>query len=153
MRYFQDLIAGNHCYGCGSLNHNGLAIKSSWASETEAVCLFTPQPHHCAAPTKFLNGGIIATIIDCHSICTAIAHAYKLQGREIGEGEAIWYATGNMNIDYKRPVPISEQITLRARVVGASEKTLELACTLEAGAKECASATVLAALVPSAWMR
>ena len=152
MMYFQDMIKNNHCFGCGPFNEGGLNVKSCWLNETEAICHFQPQAHHCAAPTKFLNGGVVATVIDCHCICTAIAYAYKKGGREIGRGEPIWYATSGLTIEYKRPVPIDQQVTLKAQVTVEKEKTLTVACQLEAGDKICASATVIAASVPSSWM-
>lgn len=152
MSYFQDMIEGNHCFGCGPLNENGLSIKSRWKNETESVCIFSPLPHHCAAPTKFLNGGIIATIIDCHCICTAIVYAYKKNDREIGTGEKIWYATSGLNIDYKRPVSITEQAILRARLLSETDRKLEIECILESGDKECVKAIVIASIVPPAWM-
>jgi hypothetical protein len=89
---FQELIQGNHCFGCGNLNKHGLQIRSYWDGE-ETVCNWKPREYHMAGPAHVLNGGIIATLIDCHSICTAIAAAYRNEGREIGSGERIWYAT------------------------------------------------------------
>jgi len=64
---FQELIQGNHCWGCGTLNPRGLQIKSYWSGE-ESVCKFQPQAHHMAGPPHVLNGGIIATVINCHGI-------------------------------------------------------------------------------------
>lgn len=74
---FQDQIPDNNCYGCGPGNREGLRIKSFWDGEA-AVCTYRPEHHHSAGPPQFLNGGIIATLIDCHSVCTAIANAYRL---------------------------------------------------------------------------
>lgn len=152
MQYFQDMLEGNHCFGCGPENEGGLRLKSYWASEEETQCDFQPQAHHCAAPTKFLNGGIIATVMDCHSICTAIAHAYKRVGRDVGEGEPIWYATAGLELSYLKPTPIDAPVKLRAWVTGETENTIDLRCLLEAGDKECVTAKVVAAYVPLAWI-
>src|SRR5690606_24999567 len=103
MQAFQDRISGNHCYGCGPDNAGGLRIKSYWSGDNESVCHFTPLPHHSAGPAHYVNGGIIATLIDCHCVCTAIAKGYRLAGREVGQGEAIWFATGRLEVDYKYP--------------------------------------------------
>ncbi len=86
--YFQDGLHGNHCYGCGAWNEKGLRIKSYWDGD-EAVCVFEPEPHHAAMPPDVMNGGTIASVIDCHGVCSAIADAYKTEGREVGEGEKI----------------------------------------------------------------
>ena len=66
-RAFQDEVSGNHCWGCGSGNHNGLQIKSYWSGD-EAVCTWQPQAHHSAGPGHILNGGIIVTVINCHCV-------------------------------------------------------------------------------------
>ena len=102
---FQDLIPDNGCYGCGPANPHGLRIKSVWEGE-EAVCVYRPEPHQSAGPPQFLNGGIIATLIDCHSVCTAIAHAYRAEGRPIGSAPHIWCVTANLNVTYLRPTPL-----------------------------------------------
>ena len=92
--YFQPKMTGNHCFGCGAWNENGLRIMSYWDGE-DSVCVFDPKTHHAAMPPDVMNGGIIAAVIDCHSVCTAIADAYRRVGREIGEGPVLWYATGS----------------------------------------------------------
>ena len=69
---FQDQSFDCDCWGCGRRNDYGLGIKSYW-SGNEAVCAWQPKTFHIAGPRNVLNGGIIATIIDCHSICTAVA--------------------------------------------------------------------------------
>ena len=78
-RSFQDLIQGNHCWGCGTVGEPGLRIKSYWSGD-ESVCTWSPKDYHSAAHPQVLNGGIIASIIDCHCICTAIAAAYREGG-------------------------------------------------------------------------
>ena len=69
---FQDNWEHNECWGCGCSNEHGLYIKSYWV-EDKSVCTWMPNKSHKAGPTGYLNGGVIATIMDCHSICTAIA--------------------------------------------------------------------------------
>ncbi|MCW8330898.1 PaaI family thioesterase [Photobacterium sp. SDRW27] len=151
--FFQDKLLGNHCFGCGSENPYGLQIKSYWQADNLAVCHFTPQTYHTAAPTHFLNGGVIATIIDCHCICTAIAYAYQLQGRLIGSGKAVWYATGELSIRYLRPVNIEDTVTLEASVTAFSDKKATVTCELKSHQKICVKATVEALAVPDEWMR
>jgi acyl-coenzyme A thioesterase PaaI-like protein len=148
---FQELIQENHCFGCGSLNEYGLQIRSYWDGE-ESVCNWKPREYHMAGPTHVLNGGIIATLIDCHSICTAIAAAYRNEGREIGSGERIWYATGYLKVSYKRPAPIVEEVTLRARITDITDRKTLVACSIYAEDKECSQAELLAIRVPPEWL-
>lgn len=148
---FQDEIPDNHCYGCGPINAHGLKIKSHWVGGDESVCRFQPEPHHCAGPSKYVNGGIIATVIDCHCICTAFAYAYKTADREAGEGGAPTFATGTLSIKYLRPTPIDGEIVVHAKVVEATERKILLACSLSSDDEECATANVLAVAVPADW--
>ncbi|MGR5061898.1 PaaI family thioesterase [Photobacterium sp. DNB22_13_2] len=150
---FQAQIKGNHCFGCGSENPQGLKIHSYWGADDTALCRFTPEPYHCAAPTHFLNGGIIATVIDCHCICTAMADAYRRSGREIGEGEPIWFATGGLSLQYLRPVSINAKLVLKARVMAADERKAELRCKLLANGKIAVEAKLTAVRVPDSWMK
>jgi len=147
---FQEQLSGNHCWGCGSLNAYGLQIKSHWSGH-EAVCTWDPKPYHTAGPKHVLNGGIIATVIDCHCICTAIAAAYRAEGRKIGMEPTIWYATGSLQVTYRRPTPADRPVLLRARIEESKQRKTVLTCALFAGGEECARAEVVAVRVPHAW--
>jgi hypothetical protein len=93
---FQDYYdeATSHCYGCGRLNEYGLQIKSYWDGD-EAVCSYTPLPQHTAIP-GYVYGGLIASLIDCHSTGTAAAAAYQEAGREMGTLPAFRYVTASL---------------------------------------------------------
>ena len=147
----QDQIPANHCFGCGPQNAQGLQIKSYWTGEDESRCQFMPEPQHCAGPTHYLNGGIIATIIDCHTVCTAIADGYRQAGREVGSGEKIWYATGKLDVQYKAPAAIDKPVILDAKILERGPKKTVLHCTLTSGERVCATADVIAVRVPDNW--
>ena len=147
---FQDQIKENHCWGCGPANEHGLRIKSYWSGE-EAVCTWQPGEQHSAGPLEILNGGVIATLFDCHCVCTAIAAAYRAESREIGSAPFIWYATGSLEVRYLRPTPIGEPLTLRAAITDMTERKTTLSCSLSASGEERATATVVAIRVPPEW--
>lgn len=147
---FQDQIPDNFCYGCGPSNEQGLRLKSFWDGD-ESLSTFMPQAFHTAGPKHILNGGIIATIIDCHCLCTAIADSYRRENRSMGTAPQIWCATASLKIDYLRPVPLDRPVTLRARVVEAGPKKTKLFCTVFSEGQECAKAEVLAVRVPPIW--
>lgn len=151
MKAIQDQIPHNHCFGCGPYNSLGLKIKSFWQDENQTICHFKPGPHHSAGPCQYLNGGIIATVFDCHGICTAIAKGYQLAGRDIGEGEQIWYVTGNLDINYLKPTPIDREITFLATVEHIRERKMMLKCRLEVDEVLFAEAKVTAIRVPPDW--
>ena len=149
--YFQDGLHGNHCFGCGAWNDRGLRIKSFWDGD-ESVCIFDPQPHHAAMPPDVMNGGIIASVIDCHCVCTAIADAYRRDGREVGDGDKIWYATGSLQVNYRLPTPVAGPITVRSKIVEASGKKTQLTAELYSyEGKITCDASVLAIRVPDEW--
>ncbi len=148
---FQDYWEKNKCWGCGSGNEHGLHLKSYWSGD-ESVSTFIPAGHHKAGPDHFLNGGIIATVIDCHSICTAIADAYREEERELNSEPFVWYVTASMKIDYHKPTPIADAVTLRARVEKREGKKTVVVCDLYSGGDKCAQAEVLAVRVtPEKW--
>ena len=150
MIVIQDRLVGNHCYGCGKDNPKGLRIKSHWDGEV-ATCRYTPLPEQCAGPTQFVYGGLIASLIDCHSIGTAIAHFYAREGREVGEGEAIWCVTGRLNVSYREPTPIDHAVELSARVTESSERKAIVHTTLASNGIVTADAEVVAVRVPGSW--
>jgi acyl-coenzyme A thioesterase PaaI-like protein len=147
---FQEIIPDNYCWGCGSLNEHGLHVQSHW-SEEGSVCTWQPQPWHAAGPQHILNGGIIATIIDCHCVCTAIAAAYRAEGREPDSEPSIWYATASLQVTYQRPTPLDGPVRLTARIVEATTRKTRLTCTLVARGEECARGEVVAVRVPEEW--
>lgn len=147
----QDQVPNNHCFGCGPGNADGLQIKSFWTGDDTTHCEFMPGPHHCAGPTHYLNGGIIATVIDCHTICTAIADGYRQAGRAIGSGDKIWYATGKLEVQYRAPAAIDKPVLLEATITERTDKKTLLHCTLSSGDRICAEADVVAVRVPDNW--
>jgi len=139
---FQDQGSVSHCHGCGPDNDKGLQIKSFWDGD-EAVTTWKAQPHHCGGSKEIVNGGIVATLIDCHSLNLAIAHAYRAEGRAIGSPPRIGYVTGNLNVSYLRPTPMHEPLHLRARITRIEGRKAWVRCTLSAGGQVCATGDVL----------
>lgn len=146
----QDLIPDNNCWGCGPAHPRGLRIKSHLEG-AESVCRFQPSPDHMAGPTHVVYGGIIAAVIDCHSVITAIADLYRAAGRAVGSGPPLWAVTASLKIDYLAPVPIDRPMELRARIREARGRKRVVECSLRSGGRECARAEVVAVEVPAAW--
>lgn len=141
---FQDLYldARADCWGCGRNNPDGLYLKSYWEGD-EAVASFLPQPQH-TGHKGVLNGGVIATLMDCHCMGLAMAHAHKLEGRQIGSQPLITYVTGSLKVNYLKPTPLTGQpVQLRARIVNVDGRKTWMACSLLAGGEETARGDVL----------
>jgi acyl-coenzyme A thioesterase PaaI-like protein len=139
---FQDQGSVRHCHGCGADNEKGLRIKSYWDGE-EAVATWKAQPHHCGGSKEILNGGIIASLIDCHSLNLAIAHAYRAEQRPIGSSPRIGYVTAHLSISYLKPAPIDEPVKLRATISKIEGRKAWVHCTLSAGGEVRATGEVL----------
>jgi len=146
---FQDCFPDHVaiCYGCGRNNPEGLQIKSYWEGN-EGVCRFTPKPYHTAFP-NVVYGGLIAALIDCHSICTAMAHAYRMDNRDLGSEPKIYFVTGTLNVSYLKPTPMNVELTLRAKVLEQKTRKSYVHCSVFAGETETAKAEVLAVRVKS----
>jgi acyl-coenzyme A thioesterase PaaI-like protein len=126
----------SRCYGCGSLNDAGLQIKSHVEGD-ECVCEWTPQDYHVAGP-DIVYGGIIASVIDCHSAATAMSLAAKHEGKEIAADSGPFYLTKSLNIQYLKPTPIGHPLQLRARVVKFQGRGAQVECELYCNGELCA---------------
>jgi acyl-coenzyme A thioesterase PaaI-like protein len=147
---FQDQIPDNFCFGCGAANPDGLHLKSEWDGD-DAIARWMPAERYSAGPKHVLNGGIIATLLDCHGVCTAIADAYRREDRPIGSEPSIWFATTSMRVDYLRPTPIDAELRLVASLQEADGRRAAVECTLEAAGKGRARAVVESVRVPDSW--
>ncbi len=104
-----------------------------------------------AGPPQYVNGGIVATLVDCHCISTAIAYLYHAENRAPGSEPGIWCVTGSLQVEYKRPTPIDQPAELTARVTKTDGKRLTVECTLESEGKVRAEGKVIAVRVEQAW--
>jgi acyl-coenzyme A thioesterase PaaI-like protein len=145
---FQDYYAEemSHCYGCGRLNQAGLQIKSYWDGE-EAVCTYQPKTYHTAVP-GFVYGGLIASLIDCHSTGTAAAASYRAQGRPMDTEPPLRFVTASLKVEYLRPTPLGPPLEVRARVEEVAERKVVVNCSLFANGQECARGRVVAVRMP-----
>ncbi|RJX31875.1 MAG: PaaI family thioesterase [Desulfarculus sp.] len=136
MNYIQSYYPpeDSTCFGCGYSNPQGLHVKSYW-QDGEAVCRYTPGPEQTAYGRVVVYGGLLACLIDCHSVATAIAAAYAAEGRDIASLPRIAYVTGSLNVTYQAPTPLGPELALRAWVQEALPKKSLVVCELSAGGK------------------
>jgi acyl-coenzyme A thioesterase PaaI-like protein len=142
--YYPDQLS--YCYGCGRLNEHGHQIKSYWDGE-ESVCIFQPKPYHTAIP-GYVYGGLIASLIDCHSTGTAAAAAYRAENRPMDTDPPLRYLTASLHVDYLRPTPISGPVELRGRVKEIKGRKVVVTTTLSADGEVCARGEVVAVQMP-----
>ncbi|MFO8047464.1 MAG: PaaI family thioesterase [Desulfosudaceae bacterium] len=145
--YPEDL---SWCYGCGSKNEHGHQIKSYWDGQ-ETVCRFTPRPYHTAIP-GYVYGGLIASLIDCHSTGTAAAAVYRAENREMGSEPPLRFVTASLHVDYKKPTPIGVPLEIRGVVAELSEKKVVIQTRVLAEGEVCARGEVVAVKMPASMM-
>jgi acyl-coenzyme A thioesterase PaaI-like protein len=117
------------CFGCGPANPEGLRIKS-FVRDREVACEWTPSAHH-EAFDGVLNGGIVGTLFDCHCNWTAAHHLMTASGADTPPCTV----TAEYRVVLRRPTPSTGAVTLRARVVEASEDRAVVEASLEAGGR------------------
>jgi acyl-coenzyme A thioesterase PaaI-like protein len=135
------LYPGLACFGCGPVNERGLRLKSYPGDDGEVVAEFTPWPEHDNG-TGFLNGGIIATVLDCHSAAVVTYEADRRAWRA-AEGALLPFLTAGIDVRYRRPSPLHEPVQLRGRLDSASEAEMVAAVELWWDGKVRAEATAV----------
>ena len=148
MKAFQDYYPENvaHCYGCGSLNAHGHQIKTFWDGD-ETVTRFTPKPWHTAVP-GYTYGGLIASLIDCHSTGTAAAAMYRSEAREMDSLPPFRFVTGSLQVSYLKPTPIEGELVIRGTVKEIKGRKVIVETTVLADGVATARGTVVAVQMP-----
>jgi len=119
------------CFGCGPSNSKGLQLHSFIADDA-IVANFTPWLEH-GNGTGFVNGGIIATVLDCHSGAAMMLEAMRVNGATEVSAE-VMYLTAGLEIQYRRPTPMDE-VHLRAWVISSDETKMDVGVELSAEGK------------------
>jgi len=147
-RAVQDFYADDlaWCYGCGRLNQEGYQLKTYWDGD-ETVTRFTPRPYHIAIP-GYVNGGVLASLIDCHGTGSAAAAAYRAAGREVGDGPAPRYVTASLHVDYLQPTPLGVPLEVRGRIKEMKGRKVIVEATLSAGGDVTVRGEVVAVEMP-----
>jgi acyl-coenzyme A thioesterase PaaI-like protein len=123
--YFQNHMPENVCFGCGLHNEDGLQIKSFWEGDEAILHWESEEKYHGWA--DLMNGGVMATLIDCHCMGAAMAHAYRLENRDLDSMPEYRYATGTLNIKYLKPTP-NAKVKLVAKIVEVKGRKTVLQC-------------------------
>ena len=110
--YYPEHLA--HCYGCGRLNEHGYRIATVWDGD-ESVTRFTPESFHTAVP-GFVYGGLLASLIDCHSTGTAAAAMYRSENREMDSSPSFRFVTGTLLVRYLKPTSLGPELLIRGHV-------------------------------------
>ncbi|WP_040337408.1 PaaI family thioesterase [Candidatus Blastococcus massiliensis] len=136
----ERLVPQLTCFGCGPANERGLRLSSRPAAEG-VVASFEPWPEHDNG-LGYLNGGIISTLLDCHSAAAVLYEADVRDWRAL-PGAALPYVTAGLDIRYLRPAPLTEPVSLLAVVTEADEAQMTVDVQLHWDGKPRAAATAV----------
>ena len=149
---FQDLYAEDlsHCYGCGRLNEHGLQIKTYWDGE-ETVTVYNPKPYHTAIP-GFVYGGLLASLVDCHSTGTAAAAAFRADGSPEGKEQDYRFVTGSLHVDFLKPTPLGVPLEIRGSIEEVKGRKVVVSSTLSANGVVTVKGHVVAVRMPATFV-
>ncbi|MDE2119697.1 MAG: PaaI family thioesterase [Betaproteobacteria bacterium] len=147
----QDLYPEHlaHCFGCGRMNEHGHHIRTFQDGE-QTVSEFTPDASHIAVP-GFVYGGVIASLVDCHSTATAAAAMAAASGQALRQGASKpppRFVTGSLHVDYLRPTPLGEPLVVRGKAREIKGRKVIVDSTVYAGGVATARGEVVAVLMP-----
>jgi uncharacterized protein (TIGR00369 family) len=101
----------NTCFGCGGANARGM--KLAFEQDDAARCIrgrFCMDEEYSGAP-GILHGGIIAVLLD-----EAMGKVNRFRG--------VRAVTAEMKIEYLRPIPVGQEIVIKAREVEMTGRNL-----------------------------
>ena len=127
--------ADDVCFGCGPRNPRGLRIKSRLVGE-EVVADWSPGPDIEAFP-GIVNGGIIATLLDCHSWWTA-AHRMMVAGALDRPPVMV---TADLRVQYHQPTPSGQPVRITARIAETTGRRAVVDAVLSSAGVTTATAT------------
>lgn len=151
MTAFQDYYPEHlaHCYGCGRLNEHGYHIRTTWEGE-DSLTRFTPQPFHTAIP-GFVYGGLLTSVVDCHSTGTAAAAMYRLEDRPMDSAPPFRFVTGSLLVTYLKPTPLGPALVVRGHVREISGRKVIVDSTVEVDGVLTARGEVVALQMPDSF--
>ncbi len=102
------------CLVCGLKNPFGLHTSFFELENGELLGVFKPREEHQSYPGR-LHGGIISTILD-----ETIGRAIMIQS----DGD-IWGVTVDLQIRFKKPVPLDDELRVTGRITKNSSRFFE----------------------------
>lgn len=97
-------FVSKNCFVCGTENHESLKTKFYELEDGELMSISKPAPTHQSYPDR-MHGGIISAILD-----EAIGRSIMIEEPES------WGVTVELNIKYKKPVPLDKPVKAVARI-------------------------------------
>lgn len=113
-----DRMGVGRCFGCGQANEQGLRLGFQRYPNGVVETHHSTSPHHCGVDTV-VHGGIQATILD---EVMGVAAQLGL-GDDAGTAPCV---TAEMQLRYRRPVPMDQPVKARARLTSIDGRDLHV---------------------------
>jgi len=128
----ERLAPENRCFGCGPANERGLHIRSFPDPDDPEILVarWQPSPHH-EAFDGILNGGILGTLLDCHSNWAATWHLMRRDDLDTPPCTV----TADFHVRLQRPTPSGEPLHLSARAVASEGPQVTVDAELSSGGR------------------
>lgn len=114
------------CFGCGPKNDHGLRIQSFDQDDGTVVAEWQPRPEH-EAFDGYVNGGILGTLIDCHSNWTAVAALLRRTPSDAAPSTV----TAEYSVRFRRPTPSDRPMRLIGRAVDTADDRVTVETAVE----------------------
>jgi len=99
----------NHCFGCGGANPRGMQLTFEQDDEARRIRGRFRLGAEYQGGTGFLHGGIIAMLLD--EVMAKVSRFAKDHA-----------VTAEMTVEYRKPVPVGEEIVVEGWEVGRDER-------------------------------
>lgn len=113
-----DREAVGRCFGCGQANEQGLRMTFAQYPDGTVESRHRTAPHHCGVDTV-IHGGIQATLLD---EVMGVAAQLALESTATNAP----CVTAEMQLAYRRPVPIADEVVARARLLRVDGRDLHV---------------------------
>jgi uncharacterized protein (TIGR00369 family) len=100
-----------YCFLCGIENPKGLRLAFYEDAEDHVLVRFVPEEPYQGYPGR-LHGGIICALLD------------ETIGRTLVQRD-LWAVTAELNVRFRRPVPLGEPITVIGEIARLRSRTME----------------------------
>ena len=116
-----NTITDHGCFGCGDANPIGLRLQF-YRTDEGVSATFLPRTEH-EGYMRMIHGGIVSTVLD-EAMSWAVIDSGRLA------------VTARMSIDFRKPVPSHEPLTITARVTRDRGRAVETSAELKSSAGE-----------------
>jgi acyl-coenzyme A thioesterase PaaI-like protein len=123
----ESLYPDMTCYGCGHANPEGFHLRS-YRDGDVTVAEFTPRPEHDNG-AGFLNGGIIATVLDCHGAAVVMSEVIERDWKD-PSGGPLPFITAGFEVKFLRPTPLGPTVNLAASALSVGETEIVVGAEL-----------------------